>query len=115
MIPKSYFIIAANLLKNPCRMIMPTKLNTKNYKHIVNIWKRYRFFNKLPIIIQEDYMLNELFKFHLETEINHAILYYSYNLDNALLLYKVFDKFFSVSIPAYSLVKHKKNIVAVIG
>ena len=46
MIPKSYFIIAANLLKNPCRIIMPTNLNTKNYKHIVNIWKRYRFFNK---------------------------------------------------------------------
>ena len=51
MIPKSYFIIAANILKKPCTMMVTTKLNTDNYKNIVNIWKRYRFFNKLPIIV----------------------------------------------------------------
>ena len=114
MIPKSYFIIAANILKKPCTMIVTTKLNTDNYKNIVNIWKRYRFFNKLPIYIKEDYILNEVFKFHLNTNINHAILYYSCNMDNALLLYKIYDKFFSVSIPAYSLTNHNKNIIAII-
>ena len=57
-----------------------TKYYQPNYSIVNNIWKSYRFFNKLPFNMDPIF---KFFKFHLKLPKNHGIMYYANNSDKA--------------------------------
>ena len=81
-----------------------------NYQIVNNIWKSYRFLNKFPLQLNS---ILKFFKFHLDSTVDHGIMYYANNSDNALILFKISNTFFSSLIPANHLTNKNKNFIAI--
>lgn len=84
-----------------------------DYNHILKLWKNYRFLNKKHFSIEDDYVLKNLFSFHLNEISDHGILYYASNSKNAVIFYKIDDKFFTIKVDAEYLGTKDKNIIAI--
>lgn len=90
-----------------------TPFHQPDYQSILNLWKQYRFFNKKPYHIEDNYLLKILFNFHLNEITNHGILYYASYSNKAVIFYKVDNNFFTIKIDADYLKDKNKNIIAI--
>ena len=85
-----------------------------NYQIILNLWKEYRFLGpKYNPFLKENRQIEEIFKFHLQSPINHGIMYYSKNSSKAILFFKIDHYFFCLSIETQELPVKNKNFIAI--
>ena len=82
-----------------------TQYYQPDYKIINNFWKSYRFLKKIPF---NNNSFLKFFQFHLESPVDHGIMYYANNSNNAIILFKINNNFFSSLIPT-SYLKHRNN------
>ena len=97
-----------NIFCNPCNIIYPIKYEINDYKEVINIWKLYKNEKK---IYNNDFLIKDIFDFHL-SNINHVILFYSKNNENALLMSKINNEYINIVIPAYSLRNKGVSIIS---
>ncbi len=104
---------AFSILKKPCNYVQSTNLSADNYQDVIDIWKYHKNTGSLPDDISNDRFMHAAFDFHKNSELNHGILYYSKYLSDALILYKIRNKYFNILIPSYSLFDKNKSIIAI--
>ena len=97
-----------DIFSKPCNMGYPIKYKINDYKEVVDIWKLYKNEKK---IFNNDFLIKDIFDFHL-SNINHVILFYSKNNENALLMGKIDNEYINLVIPAYSLKNKGVSIIS---
>ena len=97
-----------NIFSKPCNMVYPIKYEINDYKEVIDIWKAYK---KEKKIYNNDLLIKDIFDFHL-SNINHVILFYSKNNNNALLMGKIDKEYINLIIPAYSLQNKGISIIS---
>jgi len=97
-----------HIFSKPCNMIYPIKYEINKYKEVIDIWKLYK--NKKKIF-NNDFLIKDIFDFHL-SNINHVILFYSKNNNNALLMSKIDHNYINLLIPAYNLKEKNISIIS---
>lgn len=86
----------------------------KNYKKVLNLWKEYRFFGpNYNSFISKNNEISDLFKFHLQSPINHGIMYYSKNSSGAVIFFKIDSYFFCLNLNSGDLPLKDRNFVAI--
>ena len=104
---------AFSILKKPCNSVQSTHLSANNYQDVIDIWKNHKNTGILPDDISNDRFMHAAFDFHKNSEINHGILYYSKYLSDALILYKIRNKYFNILVPSHNLGHKNKSIIAI--
>lgn len=85
-----------------------------NYQIVLNLWKEYRFLgSKRNSFLEENRQIKDIFKFHLQSPINHGVMYYSKNSPKAILFFKIDHYFFCLSIGTHELPVKNRNFVAI--
>ena len=85
-----------------------------NYQFLLNLWKEYRFFGvRSNSFLKDNTQIEEIFQFHLQSSINHGILYYSRNSPKAIIFFKIDHYFFCVSIETHDLPIKNRNFIAI--
>ena len=85
-----------------------------NYQSILNLWKKYRFLGpKYNTFVNDNKNLEDIFKFHLNSPINHGIMYYSKNSSKTIIFFKIDNYFFCLSLKSDELPVKNKNFVAI--
>lgn len=97
-----------NIFSKPSNIVYPIKYEINYYKEVVDIWKLYKNEKK---IYNNDFLIKDIFDFHL-SNINHVILFYSKNNNNALLMGKIDNEYINLIIPAYSLKDKGVSIIS---
>jgi len=107
--------IAKNIISGFCNYVISTDLQVNNYIDILNIWEDFLETANLPLNIQMNKVLCEVFIFHKTCVKNHAVLYNCQNLQDAMLMYKINGEYINILIPddGISCQADKKNVVAI--
>ena len=85
-----------------------------NYQSVLNLWKEYRFFGiKSNSFLKNNTQIEEIFKFHLQSSLNHGIMYYSRNSPKAIIFFKIDHYFFCISIETHDLPIKNRNFIAI--
>lgn len=95
------------ILKKPT-MTTKTNLEANDYTFVVKMWIQYKKTGRLLI---NDYTIRSAFEFH-KSDLDHIICYYSKDKDYALLLCKIFGKYFNMQIPADTCSNFKTSVIA---
>tara|TARA_Y100000389_G_C17467788_1_gene527293 strand:- start:1542 stop:1883 length:342 start_codon:yes stop_codon:yes gene_type:complete len=111
MISEDIIKIALNIIKkNNITYSEFTNHYEPNYNVINNIWKKYKIKNSSPV---SKTSFIKFFQFHLNSPVDHGIMYYANKSDNALILFKISDIFFSTLIPTHDLPIKHRNFIAI--
>ena len=72
-----------------------------------------KFYLNINLILPFNYekIIKEVFKFHLNT-FDHVIVFQSNNLSNALLMCRVYKKYYNVIIPKIPISDEHESIIA---
>ena len=108
-----YFKEAFEILKKPSSYTQYTELEVSDYSEIIEMWNAYKREKALPLHLQDNYMIKELFNFHYDTEHDHGILYYSYGNDDVLLMFKIRKLHFQIKASSDYLETNQRNVIAV--
>lgn len=85
-----------------------------NYQLVLNLWKEYRFFGvRSNSFLKDNSQIEEIFKFHLQSSMNHGVMYYSRNSSQAIIFFKIDHYFFCLSIETHELPIKNKNFIAI--
>ena len=98
--------IAKKLLKNGCKYCKYIKLDCLCYKYVVSLWLNYK--KNSNSRSKYNRIICEVFEFHLNNKDDHAILYKSKNINDALVMYKINGKYINMIIQSFD-VKNIKN------
>jgi hypothetical protein len=107
-------IIASEILKKPCNVIYNTEFSSNDYHQVVNIWSHYKTTNQLPHELLNNRDISSVFNFHKNYIGNHAILYYSQELVDMLVMYRINDTYFNIIYPSYELCQYHCSFIGVI-
>ena len=85
-----------------------------NYQLVLNLWKEYRFLDiKSNSFLRNNSKIEEVFKFHLQSSMNHGVMYYSRNSLQAIIFFKIDHYFFCISIETHDLPIKNRNFIAI--
>ena len=102
------------IIMEPSKQIFHIPLQVDSYSKVIDLWKKYKKYKNIDLNdVNQNYILNNVFDFHL-SEINHVLLYYSSNLDHCLMMCKANNKYINISAPVQkNLIKTDTNFIAV--
>ena len=106
--------IIKKIIMEPSKQIFHIPLQVDSYSKVIDLWKKYKKYKNIDLNdVNQNYILNNLFDFHL-SEINHVLLYYSCNLDHCLMMCKANNKYINISVPIQkNLIKKDINFIAI--
>jgi len=101
------------LLTSTPKTVFPIKYDVKN-SEILNIWKSFKknnTFMKNPNSSSDLTILSAL-HFHLQTNVNHIILYFGLQNEYCLLLCKINGKYINMTLPHFEIKQYHTNFIA---
>ncbi len=106
------FIRIKNLLNQGCNVIYKLNLEVSSYKNVVDVWKNYKYNNRLDVYSNDRGIINDIFNFH-KSNIDHVILYHTKYNENCLLMCKIGGRYLNLLIPAVEINRDQKSFIAV--
>ena len=83
------------LSKKDISFLQHVSYEQPNYQLVLNLWKEYRFLGvRNNSFFQNNSLIEDIFKFHLQSPINHGVMYYSRNCTEAIIFFKIDHHFF---------------------
>lgn len=104
----------ALLFKKNISYLKCVSFEQPNYQLVLNLWKEYRFLGvRGNSFLRNNSQIEEIFKFHLHSSMNHGVMYYSRNSPQAIIFFKIDHSFFCISIETHDLPIKNKNFIAI--
>ena len=99
------------MITKPSKKIMKVPFDVTSYHEVISVWKKFKTDNRPNGNSLDDFLLHNIFQFHL-SNINHVILYYSKNKDDSILLCKIDNKYVNMLAPIKPLDRLGYSLIA---